>query len=312
MTDGSHDFNEQMRWEAEQKLKADQLRLDRDKWDAVQKLDRDKFDADQRLKEQELRFKDRELSVRELESRRARWTNPLVLAVLGAALAALGNIAVSFYSGYQQRQIEKLKNDETQLLEQGKAEAALVLEVVKTADPDKAATNLKFLADVKLLTKSETREAVLAYVKSRPAGSGISLPAPTTASPDILSRTFRCVVQSADSGKLASAMDNYFLPAVLSSTELRPFNNSEKRPWSTSEDGKPVSKRVDFPGGPHGYALQIDLQSTKADETAVLIDSTIRDLPSLRIAALFLRAVNSIAGAKQNCITNPAILSAPQ
>ena len=64
----------------------------------------------------------------------------LVLAMLGATIAALGNAVVAVYNGYSARQ-----------LEQNKADADRVLEIVKSHDPATVSSQLIFLADVGLL-----------------------------------------------------------------------------------------------------------------------------------------------------------------
>ena len=64
------------------------------------------------------------MSVKEREVRKSRWSSPLVLAILGATIAALGNAVVAVYNGYSAHQ-----------LEQNKADADRVLEIVKSHDP---------------------------------------------------------------------------------------------------------------------------------------------------------------------------------
>jgi secreted trypsin-like serine protease len=61
-------------------------------------------------------------------------------------------------------------------LEQSKAEAARILEVVKTNNPDKAATNLKFLIDTGLISDQNVSKQVQAYLDTRKPGEGVTLP----------------------------------------------------------------------------------------------------------------------------------------
>jgi hypothetical protein len=141
--------------------------------------EREKWQAEQDLKREELALKRRELEVREGESKRARWTNPLALAIAGAALAAIGNVAATYYTGYQQRALEQVKHDAELAREASKAESQLVLEVVKTANPDKAAENLDFLVKTGLITNERRRSAIMAYTESRAPGTGVALPVAT-------------------------------------------------------------------------------------------------------------------------------------
>lgn len=152
-------------------------------------FEREKWRAEHRLREKELDLKARELEIRVDESNRARWTNPLVLAIAGAALAALGNVVATYYTGVEQRTTESLKHRAEQERERERAEAQLILEVIKTANPDKAAENLNFLVKTSLINDVNRRAAISTYVESRPAGTGVSLPIPSTFSaargPDI-------------------------------------------------------------------------------------------------------------------------------
>jgi hypothetical protein len=63
-------------------------------------------------------------------------------------------------------------------LEQTKAEAARILEVVKTNDPDKAAANLKFLVDTGLIADQTIRQQLQTYLGTRNPGEGVFLPTP--------------------------------------------------------------------------------------------------------------------------------------
>jgi hypothetical protein len=127
--------------------------------------EREKWEADQRARLEELALKRRELDLREKEARRARWWNPLVLAVFTAALAGLFNIAANFYSSREQRVADAEKAIQTERLESEKAEANLILEVVKTGNPDRAAEKMRVPkvitdpADIMLATRAAVRMA---------------------------------------------------------------------------------------------------------------------------------------------------------
>src|SRR4051812_24438080 len=127
-------------------------------------FERQKWEAEYQLKRDELALKARELDIRERESQRARWSNPLVLAILGAALAGVGNAVATYLSGKQQRDLETIK-----------AESQLILEVTKLADPDKAAANLGFLMQMNLISDQARRLAIANYLETRKPGSGFSI-----------------------------------------------------------------------------------------------------------------------------------------
>src|ERR1700686_3738268 len=108
-------------------------------------FEREKWRADCELRK-------REIEITEREQARSRWSNPIVLAVLAAALAGLGNAAATWLNGIEQRKLETERAEQAKIMEETKAEAARILEVIKTGDADKAATNLKFLADMGLIS----------------------------------------------------------------------------------------------------------------------------------------------------------------
>lgn len=129
-------------------------------------FDREKWEADVRLRERELELKAEELRLKNREQRWARWFNPLAIAIAAAALA-----------GYWNARVAEINGEAQQRLEEGKAEAARILEVVKTNNPDRAATNLTFLLDAGLIANAATRKSLAQYLASRPIGSGVALPA---------------------------------------------------------------------------------------------------------------------------------------
>jgi hypothetical protein len=164
--------------------------------DSVSELERQELEADIRLRERELdikvaeqvslavdresqvRLRRRELAARVVELRQSRWTSPLVLAILPATVAGVSNILVALYNGYAGRNLEETKHYAQLTLEDAKAEAARILEMIKTGEPDKAAVNLQFLLDTGLSANLKTRESLKEYLAKRAPGQGPSLPPP--------------------------------------------------------------------------------------------------------------------------------------
>jgi hypothetical protein len=145
-------------------------------------LDREKWQAEHSLRLAELELKRNELN-------RSKWLNPLVIAVFAATAAALGNAGVTLINSHQQLKLERERTSATQKLnleqsrstlnlEQTKSEAARILEVIKTNDPDKAAVNLKFMIETGLIADPKTSEQIQAYLDKRSPGEGVSLPSP--------------------------------------------------------------------------------------------------------------------------------------
>jgi AraC-like DNA-binding protein len=149
------------------------LEFEREKW-------RDEYD-----------LRKRDLALKERDASRSRWSSPVVLALLAAALAGFGNAAAIWLNGRQARE-----------LEEAKAEAARILEVIRTDNPDKAATNLKFLVDAGLISDDARRASIRTFLAARGAGQGPVLPgaspwslawmaATTGMSPEALEKLFK-------------------------------------------------------------------------------------------------------------------------
>jgi len=124
-------------------------------------FEREKWDAEKALRERELAIRERELALKERGSTRTRWSSPLTISILAAAVAVAGNAFVARY------------NSRAQLgLEERKVEAARILEIVKVGDPDKAATNLQFLIDTRLIADPKDLDAVKTFLANRKPGQG--------------------------------------------------------------------------------------------------------------------------------------------
>ncbi len=124
----------------------------------------------------EYELRKREIEIKEQEASRSRWSSPLVLAVLAAAIAALGNAAATLLTGREQIELETTKAVQARNTEETKAEAARILEVIKTGNPDKAAENLKFLVDAGLISDALRRASIEKFLTERKAGEGPALP----------------------------------------------------------------------------------------------------------------------------------------
>jgi hypothetical protein len=63
-------------------------------------FERERWEADYRLRLEELSLKKSDLN-------RSRWINPLVIAILAAAAAALGNAAIALITSTKQLELER-------------------------------------------------------------------------------------------------------------------------------------------------------------------------------------------------------------
>ncbi len=130
--------------------------------------ERDKWEKELSFKERELLLKEGELDLKKKEHSVSGWKSPVVVAILAATVAALGNALVSMTNGKLQRELEDQKSEQ-----------ARILEMIKTGDPDKAAENLKFLLDAGLISNPEIAAKLGTFLSKRQPGSGPTLPAAT-------------------------------------------------------------------------------------------------------------------------------------
>src|SRR2546423_557623 len=142
-------------------------------------LDRDRFEFEREKWRADLTLRDREIAVKERDHASSKWRNPLVVAVFAAAFAAIGNASITFVNGWLQRDLEATKSSAELKLEESKAESARILEMIKTGDTERAASNMEFLLKSGLVA-NEVRSARLGqYLRDRRPGTGPSLPAAT-------------------------------------------------------------------------------------------------------------------------------------
>ena len=116
------------------------------------------FDRKFRLRELEIQEQLARLKAQEFA--RNKWSNPLIIAIVGAVLAALANVYVLYRNGQ---------------IEDRKAEQSRILEVLKTGDADKAAENLLFLLDAGLVSDRVLVAGLRDFLAKRKKGEGPTL-----------------------------------------------------------------------------------------------------------------------------------------
>jgi hypothetical protein len=90
--------------------------------------------------EREVAAREREVTAKEAETRKSRWSSPLVIALLAGAIGLIGNWIVTY-----------LNNRNTQQVERIRSQSNLILEAIRTGSPEKACTNLLFFIDLGLV-----------------------------------------------------------------------------------------------------------------------------------------------------------------
>ena len=119
--------------------------------------EREKFAAETELKDRELRLSERRLTAETHRNVLIGVLVPITLAIVTALPAYLNS-------------------QNQQALQRANFEAQLITESVRTGDPDQAAANLSFLADIGLLSDA-TASRLREYLVKRSPGSGRALPA---------------------------------------------------------------------------------------------------------------------------------------
>jgi hypothetical protein len=115
------------------------------------------------------------------------FSNPIVVSGAIAAIVTITSSYISYRVSKDQKELDahvsenqaalaaqKAKADRE--LQELKTESDMILEVVRTYDPDQAATNLQFLVEAGLVPTTAPR--LVEYLKNRPKGIGKVRPPP--------------------------------------------------------------------------------------------------------------------------------------
>ncbi len=146
-------------------------------------LDPERWTKDFELRTREIEVKEREQAAREREvelaarrERSERWRNPLTVAVFAAAVAGFSNAYIAIQNNRAQVEAIDRKAKADRDLEEVRAEAQRILEMVKTGDPAQAAVNLHFLVQLGLV-RSHGLKGRIENWRTRPDQAVAYLPA---------------------------------------------------------------------------------------------------------------------------------------
>jgi hypothetical protein len=135
-------------------------------------LDREKWEVERAYRDREISILERDqttkealLEVKRHEMAKSGWTSPIVVAIIAATVAAIGNAGVVLINGNQNRYIEKQQ-----------AENGRILEMIKTGDQYIAAENLKFLLNVGLISNPDIVTKLTMFLANSKPGTGPFLP----------------------------------------------------------------------------------------------------------------------------------------
>ncbi|MCP1546991.1 MULTISPECIES: hypothetical protein [Methylorubrum] len=133
--------------------------------------------AEADTKARELELKERELEIRSRELKFARFYNPWTVALVAAIFGLLGNSIIQARNAKNQRRLEIDKYSGNREIEEYRSEAARILEMIKTQDPAKAKTNLKFLVSSGLVVTPKLKVSLVEFLEAAKADDVPSLPA---------------------------------------------------------------------------------------------------------------------------------------
>lgn len=151
------------------------LEFEKEKW----KADLAARERDFVLREREQVNRNEDVELKRNEQASSKWRSPLVVAILAAAIAGVGNAGVAALNGWLQRNLDSGKQSAERTLEENKAESTRILEMIKTGNTETAANNLAFLLDTGLIAEPGRADKLRKYLANRPVGTGPVLSAPT-------------------------------------------------------------------------------------------------------------------------------------
>lgn len=161
---------------------------------AVDQIEREKFEFDKEIRLREIELKEtesirlaEELKIKQRDSERSRWTNPFIVAIIGATAVGICSAGVSVLNAKYQRNLADSTNQNQGYLESVRAENASILEVVKLGDPDKVRNGLCLLVKLNSIKSSATNAGIQSYLSEHQgcsAGAGQIPPTLPTARAD--------------------------------------------------------------------------------------------------------------------------------
>ncbi len=122
--------------------------------------------------DREARVKERELEYNIAQAKNNSWKSPLVVAILAAAIGAMGNAFIIYYSSYLERAAAATAHQREIKLAESAAERERILEMIKIGEPEQVQRNLEFLIDTELVQDSETVASIQEYYQNITPGEG--------------------------------------------------------------------------------------------------------------------------------------------
>lgn len=158
---------------------------------AVDQIESEKFEFDRKIRLKEIELKEaeakrlgEELKIKQRESARSRWTNPFIVAIIGATAVGIWSAAVSERNAQHQRDLADITNQYQAYMENVRAENASILEIVKLGDPDKVRSGLCLLVELNSIKSSATNAGIQSHLAEHQGCSAEAGPKPAVGSPN--------------------------------------------------------------------------------------------------------------------------------
>jgi hypothetical protein len=159
---------------------------------AVDQIQREQFAFDRKIRSKEIELKEaeatrlaEELKIKQRDSERSRWTNPFIVAIIGATAVGICSAAVSVLNAKYQRDLADSTNQNQAYLESVRAENANILEIVKLGDPDKVRSGLCLLVKLNSIKSSAAHAGIQSYLVEHQGCSAEEGPKPSIGSPTL-------------------------------------------------------------------------------------------------------------------------------
>ncbi|EGQ8118033.1 hypothetical protein I7103_004935 [Vibrio parahaemolyticus] len=132
----------------------------------VPEYEREKWRRLQFTEDREYELRLREIKLKERREKRSQLTNPLVLAIVAAALAALGNGVVAWVNAENQRIVEENRASLSREIESQKMESLVMIEFLKSSTSCEGVDKLNAALGVGLVPDSNRRAEIEQFILS--------------------------------------------------------------------------------------------------------------------------------------------------
>lgn len=148
--------------------------------DASLEFEKAKWEGIQASEDREYQLRVRELELREREASRSKLMNPLVLAIVAATLAAIGNGVVAWVNADNQRKVEENRESLSKELESKRVESLAMLEVLKSEAPCDGVAKLQVALDIGLVSDSNRQAELKQFLSASSDSNKCSQPTVVT------------------------------------------------------------------------------------------------------------------------------------